>query len=75
MQCLLFASDNLFNYGTGINTSLKVTDLFAWGSSTIFCKLAATEITHTHKENGQILGQAREKHPKLIRPLSITQQT
>lgn len=32
-----------------MNTSLKVTDRFDWGSSTIFCKLAATVIIQTEK--------------------------
>ena len=36
-----------FNKKEGMNTSLKVTDRFDWGSSTIFCKLAATIIIKT----------------------------
>lgn len=38
-----------FNKKEGMNTSLKVTDRFDWGSSTIFCKLAATIIIKTEK--------------------------
>lgn len=38
-----------FNKKKGMNTSLKVTERFDWGSSTIFCKLAATVIIQTEK--------------------------